>query len=98
LTATGKYTLGSNASGTATLSLAGASVSPDANTNSGAVNGCFQVRPAARTALTLFGSQGRDICLNSSYMSEAVRTATMIAIETIQRAVAESFGMPFDEL
>jgi hypothetical protein len=45
LTATGKYTLGSNALGTVTLSLTGASVSPDANTNSGAVNGCFQVPP-----------------------------------------------------
>jgi hypothetical protein len=45
LTATGKYMLGSTALGTATFSLTGTSVAPDANTNSGAVNGCFQVLP-----------------------------------------------------
>jgi hypothetical protein len=45
LTATGKYTLGSNASGTATLTLVGSSVSTDANATAGAVNGCFQVPP-----------------------------------------------------
>jgi hypothetical protein len=55
LTATGTYTLGSNASGTATLNLTGSSVSAPANANNGAVNGCFQVPP--RSSLTIGAAQ-----------------------------------------
>jgi hypothetical protein len=45
ITATGKYTLGSDATGTATVTLAGTTVSSSANSNSPAVNGCYPVPP-----------------------------------------------------
>jgi hypothetical protein len=43
LTATGKYTLSSNATGTASLMLVGSSVSTISNASNGPVSGCFQV-------------------------------------------------------
>lgn len=55
LTATGKYTLGSDATGTATLTLAGAIVSPTANSNSAPVNGCYPV--PAQVSLSIEAAQ-----------------------------------------
>jgi hypothetical protein len=52
ISATGKYSLGTDASGTAMLSLAGSSVSPTANAEGGDVNGCIQVPPQLNLSLS----------------------------------------------
>lgn len=55
LTATGKYTLSSDATGTVTLTLVGGAVSATANANTGPVNGCYPV--PAQLSLSIEAAQ-----------------------------------------